>query len=54
MDGSALILAGVSWNVYQGLTVLANLACRAGEDGDTYDWHQAEGVAFTAGLEYIY
>jgi hypothetical protein len=54
LDASALILGGVSWNVYQGLTVLANLACQAGEDSDTYDWRRAFGAAFSAGLEYIY
>ena len=54
LDGSALILGAVSWNVYQGLTVLANLACQAGEEQDTYDWRRAGSIAFSTGLEYIY
>jgi hypothetical protein len=54
VDGSAWVLGGVSWNVYQGLTVLANLACQAGEEDDTYSWQGERGAAFTAGLEYIY
>jgi len=54
VDGSAWVLGGVSWNVYQGLTVLANLTCQAGEEDDTYTWRQEGGASFTAGLEYIY
>jgi hypothetical protein len=54
VDGSALILGSVSWNVYQGLTVLATLGGKAGEEGDTYDWHGWGGAAFSTGLEYIY
>jgi hypothetical protein len=54
LDGSALIMGTVSWNVYQGLTALATASCQAGEEEDTYGWRRQGSVAVSAGLEYIY
>lgn len=53
VDGSGLGLLGVSWGVYQGLTLSANVAAVAGEADDLYRWREG-GPYLTAGAEFTY
>ena len=53
VDLSGLGLLAVSWNVYQGLRLFANVAAMAGDGDDLYGWRQG-GPALTLGAEFIY
>jgi hypothetical protein len=55
VDGSALIMTGADWNVYQGLSLFSYATVMAGEWGeDTFSLDQEGAVSWTAGLEFIY
>jgi len=54
VDGSALSMAGASWNVYQGLSLFTYLSVMAGDEDDLYAWEQDMGLAWVAGLEFVY
>ncbi len=54
VDLSALTMASVSWNVYQGLNVLSHLSIKGGDRNDLYGVEQDYGVSWIAGLEFIY
>jgi hypothetical protein len=54
VDLSALTAASVSWNVYQGLTVLGHFSFMAGDKDDLYAWNRDFAVACSLGLEFIY
>jgi hypothetical protein len=64
VDGSAMTLAGLSWGVYQGLTLFADVSIMLGDSDDLYSWDPAysaalpgtilPGLALTVGAEFIY
>jgi hypothetical protein len=55
LDGSALVMVGADWNVYQGLSLLSYATLMAGEREEDYFRLDKEGsVTWTAGLEFIY
>ncbi len=54
IDLSALVTAGVNWNVYEGLTLLGYLSVQAGEDTDLYGLHKNGGLGLSAGVQYIF
>jgi hypothetical protein len=54
VDLSTLNLFGVSWNIYQGLTIFSYLSLPVGDGNDLYRWNQDRLSFWTAGLEFIY
>lgn len=54
VDLSALTVAGVNWNIYQGLDVFSYLSLMAGDSDDLYSWDGYAGLSWTAGLEFLY
>jgi hypothetical protein len=54
LDASALFLVGVSWNVYQGLSLFSYLSAMAGDADDLYAWEQDGSMAWIWGLEFVY
>lgn len=64
LDGSAMITAGASWKIYQGLTLLGYLTLLSGEEDDTFAWDrgdlyedgsdQLNGVSLMCGLRYTF
>jgi hypothetical protein len=54
VDLSALNLFGVSWNIYQGLTIFSYLSLPAGDGNDQYRWDQDMLTFWTTGLEFVY
>jgi len=54
VDLSAVILAGVSWNVYQGLDVFSYLTVMGGDADDLYGLDRSGGVGWATGLEFVY
>jgi hypothetical protein len=54
IDRSALLSAGVNWNVFEGLKLLAFVAGQVGGDDDIYGWDRPGGIAVTTGVQYIY
>lgn len=65
LDASAQITAGVSWNVFQGFSLLGYATINAGEETDTFAFERdddvwrvgtdsIDGMAFSAGVSYIY
>jgi hypothetical protein len=54
IDLSALITAGVNWNIYEGLKILGLTAVQAGEKSDTYGWNKPGCFAVSAGFQFIY
>ena len=54
VDLSALSVAGLSWNLYQGLDVFSYLSVMSGDGDDLYGLDRRGGVSWTTGLEFIY
>jgi hypothetical protein len=54
IDLSALAMAGVNWNVYQGLNVITYLLLPFGDGNDFYQWDQDYLTSCTVGLEFVY
>lgn len=54
VDLSALTVAGVNWNIYQGLDVFSYLSVMAGDSDDLYSWDGYAGLSWTTGLEFVY
>lgn len=54
IDLSALVTAGVNWNVYEGLKLLGYLSLQAGEKTDLYSLRKDGGLGLTAGVQYIF
>jgi hypothetical protein len=54
VDLSALSVASVSWNIYQGLDIFSHLSLMTGDGNDLYGTARTGGVAWTSGLEFIY
>jgi hypothetical protein len=64
VDGSALMLAGPSWGVYQGLTLFAYGTVMLGDPDDLYSWQPAysagtpvailPSLSLTVGAEFVY
>ncbi len=54
VDLSALITAGINWNIYEGLKVLSFMTVQAGETTDIYGWNKPGGIGVTAGFQFTY
>jgi hypothetical protein len=54
LDGSALSMVGVAWNLYQGLELFTYLSLMGGDPNDLYAWAQDMGAAWIWGLEFVY
>jgi hypothetical protein len=54
VDRSALSVAGVSWNIYQGMDVFSYLSFMTGDGNDLYSFDSLGGLSWTGGLEFIY
>ncbi len=65
IDLSAQMTAGISWNVFQGFSLLGYLTANLGEESDTFAFSRKDelwrigtdsidGLALTAGVSYIY
>lgn len=54
VDVSALIIPGVSWSPYSGLTFSLFAGLQAGEAGDTYGWDRAGGASLGTSVRYVY
>ena len=54
IDLSALVTAGVNWNVYEGLKLLGYLSVQAGEVTDLYSLRKNGGLGIAAGVQYIF
>jgi len=54
IDLSALITAGVNWNIYEGLKILGFITAQAGETTDIYGWNKPESFGVTAGFQFTY
>jgi hypothetical protein len=52
VDGSGLGLLGVSWGVYQGLSLSGYVSIAAGDEDDLYSWEM--GPALLLGAEFTY
>jgi hypothetical protein len=53
-DFSAMVIPGVSWNVFQGFSMLANASVQLGEGGSRFSWDNQRAFALTTGVSYIY
>jgi hypothetical protein len=54
VDLSALITAGMYWNIYEGFKILSFLSVQAGETTDIYGWNKPGGIIFSCGFQFIY
>jgi hypothetical protein len=54
VDLSALVVAGVNWNVYEGLKLLGYLSVQAGEKTDLYGLRKNGGLGLSVGVQYIF
>ena len=54
IDLSALITAGMYWNIYEGFKILSFLSVQAGETTDIYGWNKHGGIIFSCGFPFIY
>ncbi len=54
VDLSAVAVAGVNWNIYQGLDVFSYLSLMTGDSDDLYSWDGYAGQSWTTGLEFVY
>jgi hypothetical protein len=53
-DASAVISLGCTYNIYQGLSILATAAVQIGDENDIFGWERAGDFALLLGLEYIF
>ncbi len=54
VDRSALAVASLSWNVYQGFTAFTHLSAMVGDADDLYGWDRDRGIAWTLGAEFVF
>jgi hypothetical protein len=54
VDLSGVVLAGISWGIYQGLTVSCNGFLMFGDEDDVYSWDRDGNIGITAGLKYTF
>ncbi|MBN1798331.1 MAG: hypothetical protein JW822_07125 [Spirochaetales bacterium] len=54
IDASAVISFGCTYNIYQGLNILATVAVQLGDEDDVFGWDREGDVALLLGLEYIF
>lgn len=54
LDLSAHTTFGVSWNIYEELTLLGYASVQAGEDEDVFNIETPGGMSFSLGGRYIY
>jgi hypothetical protein len=54
VDGSAIAMAGTSWNPFQGLTFNIFAAAMIGDENDSFGWDQANGLMLMLNVEYIF
>jgi len=52
VDASCLVMAGVSWSIYQGLAITATGLVMLGEANDVFGWGRDGDVSVIAGLDY--
>jgi hypothetical protein len=52
VDASGLLMAGVSWSIYQGLAITATGLAMFGEGNDVFGWDRDGDVSVIAGLDY--
>lgn len=53
-DGSALVILGNTFNIYQGFTFYTNVSGSFGETNDTYANRRLGGYGLVTGIRYIY
>ncbi len=54
LDLSTLVTAGASWSVFEGFSLIANIAAPFGESGDLFNWDESSAAALTLGASWIY
>lgn len=54
LDLSTLLTAGASWSVFEGFSLIANIAAPFGESGDLFNWDGLSTAALTLGVSWIY
>ncbi len=54
LDLSTLVTAGASWSVFEGFSLMANIAALFGESGDLFNWDGSSAAALTLGASWIY
>jgi hypothetical protein len=54
VDGSGVLISGLSWNIYQGLDVFSYLSLMAGDANDLYRWDDYGSWSLTTGFEFVY
>lgn len=65
IDLSAQMTAGITWNVFQGFSLIGYTTCNLGDSTDTFAWNKdaglwntnsdyIDGFALSVGLSYIY
>lgn len=54
VDASALIMPGITWNVFQGLSFLGFICIQAGEEEDLYGYPKPGWFTATAGVQHRY
>ncbi len=54
LDISTLLTAGASWSVFEGFSLIANIAAPFGESGDLFNWDGSSAAALSLGATWIY
>lgn len=58
IDQSALCMASLDWNIFQGFTLFSSVTAQVGDSGDLFSWSSTDightSLAVTAGINYIY
>ncbi len=54
LDLSAHTTFGVSWNIFEELTLLGYASVQAGEVGDVFNLDNSGGISITLGIRYVY
>jgi len=54
LDLSTLVTAGASWSVFEGFSLMANIAALFGESDDLFNWDESSAAALTLGASWIY
>lgn len=54
LDLSILLTGGASWSVFEGFSLITNIAAPFGESGDVFNWNGSSAAALTLGVSWIY
>ncbi|MBN2535950.1 MAG: hypothetical protein JXB88_23930 [Spirochaetales bacterium] len=54
VDLSGLLIAGMSWNMYQGFTIGFMATAMFGDENDSFGWDRDSDMAFVFTMEYIF